>query len=52
LVGKPAGNRPLGRTKSRWNDNIKIDLWEVEWETWIGMICLRIGIGGELLCLR
>jgi len=26
LVGKPVGKRPLGRTRSRWNDNIKIDL--------------------------
>jgi len=29
LVGKPKGNRPLGRPKSRWEDNIKIDLQEV-----------------------
>jgi hypothetical protein len=26
LVGKPEGKRPLGRTRSRWEDNIKIDL--------------------------
>jgi hypothetical protein len=26
LVGKPEGNRPLGRQKCRWVDNIKIDL--------------------------
>jgi hypothetical protein len=29
LVGKPKGNRPLGRPKHRWEDNIKIDLQEV-----------------------
>ena len=29
LVGKPEGNRPLGRSRSRWEDNIKIDLQEV-----------------------
>jgi hypothetical protein len=23
LVGKPKGKRPLGRSRKRWNDNIK-----------------------------
>jgi hypothetical protein len=26
LVRKPDGKRPLGRTRRRWEDNIKIDL--------------------------
>ena len=30
LVGKPEGKRPLGRPRRRWEDNIKMDLWEVE----------------------
>ena len=29
LVGKPEGKRPLGRSKRRWEDNIKMDLQEV-----------------------
>jgi len=29
LVEKPEGKRPLGRTRRRWEDNIKIDLQEV-----------------------
>jgi hypothetical protein len=29
LVGKPAGKRPLGRPRRRWEDNIKMDLQEV-----------------------
>ena len=29
LVGKPEGKRPLGRPRSRWKDNIKMDLQEV-----------------------
>ena len=31
LVGKPVGKRPLGRTRYRWEDNIKMDLQEVGW---------------------
>jgi hypothetical protein len=29
LVGKPEGKRPLGRPRSRWENNIKMDLQEV-----------------------
>jgi hypothetical protein len=29
LVGKPERKRPLGRPRSRWEDNIKMDLQEV-----------------------
>ena len=29
LVGKPEVKRPLGRPRRRWEDNIKMDLWEV-----------------------
>jgi len=29
LVEKPTGKIPLGRTKRRWEDNIKMDLHEV-----------------------
>jgi hypothetical protein len=29
LVGKPKGKRPLGRTRRRWEDNIKMDIQEV-----------------------
>jgi hypothetical protein len=29
LVGRPIGKRPLGRTRRRWEDNIKIDLREI-----------------------
>ena len=32
LVGKPAGKRPLGRHRHRWEDDIKMDLYEVGWE--------------------
>ena len=29
LVGRPEGNKPLGRPQRRWKDNIKMDLREV-----------------------
>ena len=29
MVGKPEGKRPVGRTRRRWEDNIKMDLEEV-----------------------
>ena len=28
-MGKPVRKRPLGRPRSRWEDNIKMDLQEV-----------------------
>jgi hypothetical protein len=30
-VGKPEAKRPLGRSRSRWEDNIKLDLIEIGW---------------------
>ena len=29
LVGKPEGKRPLGRSRCKWEDNIRMDLQEV-----------------------
>ena len=45
LVGKPEGKRLLGRSRRRWEDNIKMDLQEVGWASWTGLIWLRIGTG-------
>ena len=28
-MGKPEGNRPLGRPRRKWENNIKMDLQEV-----------------------
>jgi hypothetical protein len=49
LVGRPEGRRPLGRPRRRWKDNIKMDLQEVGWGEWTGLILLRIGTGGGLM---
>jgi hypothetical protein len=29
FVRKPEGKRPLGRPRSRWEDNVKMDLREI-----------------------
>jgi hypothetical protein len=31
LVGKSEGNRPPGRGRRKWVDNIKMDLREIGW---------------------
>ena len=52
LVGKPEGQRPLGRPRRIWEDNIKMDLQEVgcggmdwielahDWDRW--RACLNV----------
>jgi hypothetical protein len=39
LVGKPEGKRPLGRSRHRWIDDIKMDLLEIGLSVvdWIGL---------------
>jgi hypothetical protein len=39
LVGKPEENRPLGKPRRRWEDNIRMDLQEVGCgsKDWIGL---------------
>jgi hypothetical protein len=46
LVGKPEGRRPLERPRRRWVDNIRMDLVEVGWVMWTGLVWLRKGTGG------
>jgi hypothetical protein len=29
FVRRPEGRRPLGRPRRRWEDNIRMNLWEV-----------------------
>jgi hypothetical protein len=48
LVGKPEGERPLGRPRRRWVDNIRMDLGEMGWVC-TELVWFRIGTGGELL---
>jgi len=39
-MGKPEGRRPLGRPRSRWLDNIRMDLQEGRcgYTDWIGLV--------------
>jgi hypothetical protein len=32
MIGKSKGKRPLGRNTHRWEDNIRMDLSEIQWE--------------------
>jgi hypothetical protein len=39
LVGKPEGKRPLGRSRRRWEDNIRMYLRKIGWggKDWIDL---------------
>jgi hypothetical protein len=49
LAGKPEGKRPLGISKSRLEDNIKMNIREIGWEGVRWIHWLSIGISGGLL---
>ena len=38
LTGKPTGNKPSGRPRRRWEDNIRVDIKEIDIYTrnWVG----------------
>jgi hypothetical protein len=52
LVGRSEGTRPLGRPRRRWENNIKMDLQEVEWEgmDWIDMAQDTGQVAGSCEC--
>ena len=43
LLGEHEEKRPHGRPKLRRENNIKIDVQELGWGTWAGLIWLRTG---------
>jgi len=50
MVGKSEGNRPLGRLRPRWENNIGMKLQEVGCGgAWNGSSWLRIETGGGRL---
>jgi hypothetical protein len=48
LVGKPEGKTPLGRSRHRRVDNMKMDL-RYDGVVWTGLIWSRMGTNGGLL---
>jgi hypothetical protein len=38
LVRRPEENKPLGRYRLRWKDNIKVDLQMWDGEVWTGLM--------------
>jgi ribosome biogenesis protein Nip4 len=56
MFGRPEGRRPLGRPRSRWEDNIKMDLGEtgfgdVDWihlaqyrDRWLAVVNMVINL--------
>jgi len=46
---KLEGKKPLGTTRRRWKDNIKMDLHEVVCGVWTGSSWLGIRTGGGYL---
>jgi hypothetical protein len=50
-VGKPDRKRPLGRPRHRWENINQMDLQEVGWGSWTGLICLGQGhVSGSCEC--
>jgi hypothetical protein len=37
LVGKPEGERPLGRPRWKWEEGVKMDVREIGWEGGCGV---------------
>jgi endo-alpha-1,4-polygalactosaminidase (GH114 family) len=42
------GRKRLGRSRHRWEDNIKVNFWEQIWRVWTVCIWLRTGAAGGL----
>jgi hypothetical protein len=42
LVGRPESKRPLGRSRRRWEDNIKMELTEIDGANWIRLAQDRV----------
>jgi hypothetical protein len=49
LMRKPERKRPLGKRRRTWADNIKMDLKEINWVMWTGLIWPVEVISGGLL---
>jgi hypothetical protein len=52
LLESQKERQQIGISRSRWEDNIKMELREIEWDIMTGLIWLRIGTIGGLLRTR
>ena len=50
--GETWRKRPLGKPRSWWEDNIKMDVTDLVWGTWTWLIWFRIWTVGERLWMR
>jgi hypothetical protein len=48
LWGEPERWRALGKHKRNWDCSIKMDLSEIAWRAWTGLMWLRIETSGGL----
>jgi hypothetical protein len=48
LVGNAEGKRSLGIPRCRWEDNIRMDLWEIGWDGvgWIHLAPNKLPVAG------
>ena len=49
LMGKPEGNKPIGKPRRRLENNIKIDLRDV---SWFGLFWLRLVTGSRFFVIQ
>jgi hypothetical protein len=49
LVEMLEGKRPLGRSRHRWEDGVRMDLRVIGWGVWSRFNWLRVGTGGLVL---
>ena len=48
--GEPEGKKQHGKSRHRSEDDIKMDPREIGWGTWTGLVWLRTGTNGGILC--
>lgn len=49
LGGEPERKKQHGRSRHRWEGDIKMDPQEIGWGAWTGLVCLRRGTSGGIL---
>jgi len=50
FAGEPEGKKQHGKSRHRWENDIKMDPREVRWGAWTGLVWLRTGTSGGTSC--